>query len=93
MLVMKRSKRYLKLGVKQSNQVVFRTLGEKETYKYFGIWASDTIKQVQMKEKITKVYLRRTGKLLSRKLYNGNIVNGIDTWTVPLVRYSGIFLK
>ena len=29
-----------------------RTLGEKETYKYLGILAANTIKQVEMKEKI-----------------------------------------
>ena len=29
-----------------------RTLGEKETYKYLAILETDTIKQVEMKEKI-----------------------------------------
>ena len=35
-------------GVELPNQAVFRTFGEKETYKYFGILEADTIKQVQM---------------------------------------------
>ena len=54
---------------------------------------ADTIKQVEMKEKILKEYLRRTRKLLETKLYCRNLVKGINTWTVPHVRYSGLFLK
>ena len=42
------------------NQDKIRTLEEKETYKYLGILEADTIKQVDMKEKIKKEYLRRT---------------------------------
>ena len=41
-----------------------------------------------MKEKIRKEYFRRT-----RKLYNRNLIQEINTWVVPLVRYSGPFLK
>ena len=41
-----------------------RMFGEKETYKYLGILEADTIKQVEMKEKIKKKDLRRTRKLL-----------------------------
>ena len=46
------------------NQDKTRTLGENETYKYLGILEADTIKQVEMKDKIQKEYLRRTRKLL-----------------------------
>ena len=46
-----------------------------------------------MKEKIKKEYLRRTRKLLETKLYGRNLVKGINTWAVPLVRYLGLFLK
>ena len=31
-------------------QVKIRTLGEKETYKYFRIFETETIKEVEMKE-------------------------------------------
>ena len=64
---MRIGKRQMTDGIEQPNQVVIRTLGKKETYKYLGIWETDTIKQMEMKEKIT--------------------------WTLPLVRYSGLFLK
>ena len=32
-------------------------------------------------------------KLLKTKLYSRNLINGINTWAVPHVRYSGPFLK
>ena len=70
----------------------FRTFGEKETYKYLGILEADTIKP-EMKEKIKKEYFRRTRKLLETKLLSRNLIKGINTWAVTLVRYSGPFLK
>ena len=46
-----------------------------------------------MKEKnFKKKSLRRTRKLLDSKLNNRNLIKGINTWAVPLVRYSGPFL-
>ena len=46
-----------------------------------------------MKDKIKKEYLRRTRKLLETKLSRRNLIKGINTWAIPLVRYSGPFLK
>ena len=54
---------------------------------------ADTIKRAEMKEKIQKEYLRITRKLLETKLNSRNLIKGINTWAVPLVRYSGPFLK
>ena len=93
MLVMKSDKRHLTDGIELPNQDKIRTLGENETYKYLGILEADTIKQVQMKGKIQKEYLRRTRKLLETKLSSRNLIKGINTWAVPLIRYSGPFLK
>ena len=75
------------------NQVKIKTIAENETYKYLGILEADTIKQVEIKEKIHKEYLGRTRKLLETKLNCKNLIKGINTWAVPLVRYSGPFLK
>ena len=66
MLVMKSGKQHLTDGMELPNQDKIRTLGEKKTYKYLGILEADTIKQVEMKDKILKKYLRRT--LLETKL-------------------------
>ena len=46
-----------------------------------------------MKEKMKKESLRRIRKLLETKLYGRNLIKEINTWAVPLVRYSGPFLK
>ena len=92
-LVMKSGKRHLTDRMEQPNQDKIRTLGENETYKYLGILEADTIKQVEMKDKIQKEYLRRTKKLLETKLSSWNLIKGTNTWAVPLFRYSGHFLK
>ena len=54
MLIMKSGKRHLTNGMELPNQEKIRSLGEKETYKYLGILEADTIKQVEMKEKLRK---------------------------------------
>ena len=54
MLVMKSGKRHLIDGMKLPSQAKIRKLAKKETYKYSGILDTDTIKQVEIKEKIKK---------------------------------------
>ena len=93
MHVMKSGKRHMTDEMEQPNHDRIRTLEENETYKYLGILEADTIKQVQMKDMIRKEYLRRTRKLLEAKLSSRNLIKGINTWAVPLVRYLGPFLK
>ena len=80
-------------GIELPNQDKIRVLAENETYKYLGISEADTIKQVGMKNKIQKEYLRRTRKLFKTKLSSRNLIKGINTWAVSLVRYLGPFLK
>ena len=46
-----------------------------------------------MKDKIPKEYFRGTRKLLKTKLSSRNLIKGINTWAVPLVRYWEPFLK
>ena len=82
MLVMKSVKRHLTDGMELPNQDKIRTLREKETYKYLVILEADTIKEVDMKEKTKKEYLRRTRKLLETKLPSRNLIKGINTWGV-----------
>ena len=91
--VMKSGKRHLTDGIELPNQDEIRTLAENKTYKYLGILEVDTIKQVEIKNKIQKEYLRGTRKLLETKLNRRNLIKRINTWAVPLVIYSGPFLK
>ena len=53
-LVMKSGKLHMTDGMELPNHDKIRTLGENKTYKYFGILEADTIKQVEMKDKIGK---------------------------------------
>ena len=92
-LVMKSGKRHMTDGMELPNHDKIRTLGEKETYKYLGILEADTIKQVEMKDKIQKEYLRITRKLLETKLSCRNLIKGINSWAVLFVRYSEPFRK
>ena len=78
MLVMKCGKRRLTDAMKLRHQDKIRTLEEKETYKYLGILEADTIKQVEMKDKIQKEYLRRSWKLLETKLSRRNLIKRIN---------------
>ena len=52
MQVLKSVKRHMTEGVELPNKEKIRTLREKETYRYLGILKVDTIKQVEMTEKI-----------------------------------------
>ena len=92
-LVMKSGKRHMTDGMELPNDNRIRTLEENETYKYLGILEADTTIQVQMKDMIRKEYLRRTRKLLETKLSSRNLIKGINTWAVSVVRYSGPFLQ
>ena len=93
MLVMKSGKRHMTDVMELPKQDRTRTLEENETYKYLEILEADTIKQVQMKDTIQKEYLRRTRRILETRLSSRNLIKGINTWAVPLVRYSAPFLK
>ena len=74
------------------NHNKIRTFEENETYKYLSILEANTSKQVEMKDKIEKKSLSRT-KNYSRQISRRNLMKGINTWAVLLVRYSGPFLK
>ena len=82
---MKSGKRHTTDGIELPNQDNIRTLAENDAYKYLGILEADTIKRVQIKDKIKKGYLRRTRKLFERKLSCKNLIKGINTWAAPLL--------
>ncbi len=90
MLVMKISKRHMTDGIELPNQNKIRTFAENETYKYLDILDADTIKQVEIKDKIQKEYLRKTRKLLDLKRSSRNLIKRINTWAVPLGTLSQV---
>ena len=66
-----------------------KALKESEGYKYLGVIEADEMLHSQMKEKVSKEYLRRVRKLGKSKLNGRNLIQGINTWAVSLVRYAG----
>ena len=59
-----------------------------ETYKYLGILQADDIKHKQVKKKTLSEYNKRVRKILKSKLNGGNIIKAINSWAVPVVRYT-----
>ena len=44
--------------------------------------------------KVSKEYFKRLRKVLIKsKLNSGNLVQGVDTWAVSLLRYSSAFIS
>ena len=59
-----------------------------ETYKYLGILQADDIKHKQVKKKTSTEYNKRVRKILKSKLNGGNTIKAINSWAVPVVRYT-----
>ena len=80
-------------GTELPNEKVIKSLEEGESYKYFlGVLEADEVMVNEMKDKVKKEYYRRVRKVLETKLNNGNVFKAINTWAVPVVRYSAAFL-
>ena len=90
-LVMKSGKRHPTDGMELPNQDKIRTLGKKEIIKYLGILKADTIKQVEMKDKIKTEYLRRTRELLETKLSSRNLIKNKYLGCTPHKIFRTIF--
>ena len=70
---------------------VIKSLQEGESYKYLGILKADKFLEEKMKLNVSKEYIRRLRKVLKSKLNGGNLVRGVNTWAVSLLRYSAAF--
>ena len=46
-----------------------------------------------MKLNVSKEYVRRIRKVFQSKLNGGNLVSGVNTWAVCLLRYSAAFVS
>lgn len=57
-------------------------------YKYLGILQADNTMNHEMKDKVRKEYFRRLKKLMSSELNSSNLVTGINSWAVGIVRYG-----
>ena len=62
---------------------------DKEGYKYLGVLQLDQTLNNKMKTKIRNEYIRRVKKICKSKLNSGNLILGINSWAVGVIRYSG----
>ena len=81
------------VGIELPDGKLIKLLQEGESYKYIGILKADKFIENKMKLNISKEYSRRLRKVSKSKLNGGNLVHGVNTWVVSLLRYSAAFLS
>ena len=91
MLVMEKGKIVKSVGIELPDGKVIKSLQEGESYKYLRILEVDGLLEEKMKLNISKEYIRRLRKVLKSKLTSGNLVRGVNTRAVSLLRYSATF--
>ena len=91
MLVMEKGKIVKSIGIELPDGKVITSLQEGEGFKYLGILEADKFLEDKMKLNVSKEYIRRLEKILKPKLNDGNLVRGVNTWAVSLIRYSAAF--
>ena len=93
MLVIEKGKIVKSVGIELPDGKVIKSLQEGESYKYLGILEADKFLEEKMKLNVSKEYIRRLRKVLKSKLNGGNLVHGVNTWAVFLIRYSAAFVS
>ena len=91
MLVMEKGKIVKSVGIELPNGKVIKSLQEGESYKYLGILEAHKFLEEKIKLNVSKEYIRRLRKVLKSKLNGGNLVRGVNTWSISLLRYSAAF--
>ena len=61
--------------------------------KYLRILEAERFLGEEMKLKVSKGYIGRLNKVLKSKLNGRNLVQGVNTWAVSLLRYSAAFVS
>ena len=93
MSVMEKGKIVKSVGIELPDGTVIKSLQEGESYKYLGILEADKFLEEKMKFNVSKGYIRRLRKVLKSKLNGGNLVRGVNTLAVSLLRYSAAFVS
>ena len=93
MLVMENGKIVKSVGIELPDGKVIKSLQESESYKYLGILEADKFLEEKMKLNVSKEYIRRIRKVSKSKLNGGNLVRGVNTRAVSILRYSAAFIS
>ena len=86
-LEMKRGRKKHSSGVELRSGASMREV-EDVWYKYLGILQQDQTLNAKMKAKTGEEYIRWVNTLCRSKLNGGNLVLGINSWAVAVVRYG-----
>ena len=92
MLVMEKGKIAKSVGKELPDGKLIKSLQEGESCRYLGILQPDKFLEEKMKLYVSKEYNIRLRKVLKSKLNGGNLVCGVNTWAVSLLRYSAAFV-
>ena len=93
MLAMGKGKIVKSVSVEMPDGKVIKSLQEGESYKYLGILEADKFLEEKMKFNGSKEYIRRIRKVLKSRMNGWNLVCGVNTWAVFLLRYSAAFVN
>ena len=63
-----------------------------ESYKYLRILEADKFLEEKMTFNVSKEHMGRLRKVLKSKLKGRNLVSGVNTWAVSLLKYSAAFV-
>ena len=92
MLVTEKRKIVKSVGIELLDGKVIKSLQEGHSYKYLGILETDKFLEEKLKLNVSKEYIRTLRKAFKSKLNGGNLVRGVNTWVVSLLRYSAAFV-
>ena len=81
------------VGIELPDGKVTKSLQEGESYRYLAILEADKFLEEKMKLNVSKEYITRLRKLLKSKLNGGNLVCGVNTWAISILRYSAAFVS
>ena len=93
MFVIEKGKIVKLVGIELPHHKVIKSVQDGESYKYLGILEGDRFLGEDMKLKVSKEYFRRLKKVLKSVLNGGNLLQRVNTWAVPLLRYSAAFIS
>ena len=88
MLVMMKGKIVNSVVLEFPDGKVIKLIQEGESYKYLRILEADRFLKEEMMLNVSKEYMRMLRKVLKSNLNDENLVSGVNTWAVSLLRYS-----
>ena len=88
MLVMMKGKIVNSVVLEFPDGKVIKLIQEGESYKYLRILEADRFLKEEMMLNVPKEYMRMLRKVLKSNLNDENLVSGVNTWAVSLLKYS-----